>query len=124
RHAFFQHPSAPSARTDPVTSADVLFSFQINKQQSASILHSYTTNIASMSAPDPFTFVVTTNQPFAAMYSTASAISILPKYLWQSIPNPVHYGNANPIGSNAMYYYTPNATSRSTIVLRRPPHDY
>ena len=123
-NAFFTDPTAPSVRTHPVTSADVLFSFQINQQQSASILHSYTTNIASMSAPDPFTFVVTTNQPFAAMYSTASAISILPKYVWQSIPNPVHYANANPIGSNAMYYDTPNATFGSNIVLRRNPNYY
>src|SRR3989442_73846 len=123
-NAFFTDPTAPSVRTHPVTSADVLFSFQINQQQSASILHSYTTNIASMSAPDPFTFVVTTNQPFAAMYSTASAITILPKYVWQSIPNPVHYGNANPIGSNAMYYDTPNATFGSNIVLRRNPNYY
>ncbi len=123
-NAFFTDPTAPSDRSHAVTSADVLFSFQLNQQQSGSILHSYTKNIASMSAPDPYTFTITTNQPFAAMYSTASAITILPKYIWQSVPNPVHYGNNNPIGSNAMYYDTPNATFGSNIVLRRNPNYY
>jgi len=123
-NAFFTDPANPGDRSHPVTSDDVLFSFTLNQQQTGSILHSYTTNIASMSAPDPYTFTVTTNQPFAAMYSTASAISILPKYVWATINNPVHYGNNNPIGSNAMYYDTLNATFGSNIILRRNPNYY
>ncbi len=122
--AYFTDPTNPSDRSHPVTSDDVLFSYQINQQQSASILHSFTINIASMSAPDPYTFVVTTSKPFAAMFSTTSAISILPKYVWAGINNPVHYGNTNPIGSNAMYYDTPNATFGSNIILRRNPNYY
>ncbi len=123
-NAFFTDPANPGDRSHAVTSDDVLFSFTLNQQQTGSILHSYTTNIASMSAPDPYTFTVTTNQPFAAMYSTASAISILPKYVWSTINNPVHYGNNNPIGSNAMYYDTLNATFGSNIILRRNPNYY
>ncbi len=124
KNAYFTDPTNPSDRSHQVTSADVLFSFQLNQQLNASIQHSYATPIAKISAPDPYTVVLQTDQPFAAMYSTASEITILPKYVWQSINNPVHYANSNPIGSGAMYYDTPNATFGSNMILRRNPNYY
>lgn len=123
-NAYFTDPTNPGDRTHPVTSADVLFSFQLNQAQTGSILHSYTTPIVSMATPDPYTFTISTATPFAAIYSTASAIPILPAYVWSGVMNPVHFANSNPIGSGAMYYDTNNATFGTNIILRRSPNYY
>lgn len=123
-NAYFTDPTNPTDRSHPVTSADVLFSFQLNQAQTGSILHTYTTPIVSMATPDPYTFSLSTATPFAAIYSTASAIPILPAYVWSGVQNPVHYANSNPIGSGAMYYDTNNATFGTNIILRRNPNYY
>jgi peptide/nickel transport system substrate-binding protein len=124
RNAYFTDPQNPSDRSHPVTSDDVLFSYQLNQQNDASILNIYTTSITAMSAPDPYTFTITTAEPYAAIYSTAVAVTILPKYVWSSISSPVRFANRIPIGSGATYYDYNNATFGQNIILRRSPNYY
>jgi len=122
--AYFTDPTNPADRSHPVTADDVVFSYNLNRAETGSIYNSYTTEIASITALDSRTVQIVTKKPFAAMNSTASAIPILPKYIWGGIKNPVHYANSVPVGSGAMYYDVTNTTFGSNIILRRNPNYY
>lgn len=122
--AYFTDPTNPGDRSHPVTAADVAFSYNLNKNIAGSIFNSYAVNFVSVSAQDAHTVRIQTKGPFAAMESAASAIPILPEYIWGAVANPLHYQNANPIGSGAMYYDVTNTTLGSNIILRRNPNYY
>lgn len=122
-NAYFTDPANPADKSHKVTSADVYFTYSLNINQSASVQHMYTDAIASMSTPDPYTFVITTKYPYAAMNATGADITILPQYVWSGINNPVHYANSNPIGSGAMYL-DPTSSFGTNIILRRSPNFY
>jgi len=122
-NAYFTDPTNPSDRSHPVTSADVYFTYSLNINETASVQHMYTDAIASMSTPDAYTFTVTTKYPYAAMNGSAADITILPRYVWASINNPVHYANSNPIGSGAVYL-DPTSQFGTNIILRRNPNFY
>lgn len=122
--AYFTDPTNPGDRSHPVTAADVVFSYYLNKNITGSIFNSYAVNFVSVTAVDSHTVRIQTKGPFAAMYSAASAIPILPQYIWGGVANPLHYQNANPIGSGAMYYDVTNTTLGTNIILRRNPNYY
>jgi len=119
--AYFTDPTAPSDRSHPVTSADVVYSYQVEMATKGSILNSYTEQLAGVSAVDTYTVQMVTKQPYAAMYSTASAIPILPQYIWSGYNQPLNAPIKYPVGSGAMYYDNANTTS-NVLVLRKNPN--
>ncbi len=121
--AYFTDPTNPSSTAHPVTASDVVFTYQMQMAQNASILHSYTADIKSVSAIDPYTVQIVTKRPVATMESTAVNIPIMPQYVWSTVKNPVQNNPAYPIGSGGYYYDTANATT-GLAVFRRNPHYY
>ncbi len=125
--AYFTDPTNPGDRSHPVTADDVVFSYNLNMNLSASIFHSYVDTFTAVwyNAADPSTVYMRTPQPFAAMDSAISAIPIFPRYIWGNLANPQNFNNnRNPIGSGAMYYDSVNATFGTNIILRRNPNYY
>jgi len=125
-NAFFTDPSNPGDRSHPVTADDVVFSFRLNLNETASIFNSYTTEFTwqGITALDAHTVQIVTNRPYSGMYTAASVIPIFPMYVWSGVNNPVRYSNANPIGSGAMYYDVANTSFGSNFVLHRNPNYY
>lgn len=121
--AYFTDPTNPGSRAHPVTSADVVYSIQLEMNTKGSIFNSYTQAIASVSAIDTYTVQIVTSYPYAAMYSTASAIPILPQYVWSAYSKPLNAPIKYPLGSGPMYYDVTNTTN-SVLVLRKNPNFY
>lgn len=121
--AYFTDPANPGSTAHPVTAADVVFSYNLNMNENASILHTYTTDIASVNRIDDYTVQIVTKRPVATMYSTTVNIPILPQYIWSTINNPVKYNPRVPIGSGGYYYDSTNSTT-SLAILRRSPNYY
>jgi peptide/nickel transport system substrate-binding protein len=122
RNAYFTDPTNPTDKSHSVNADDVVFSYNMVKDHDASILWSYTAFLDTITKVDDYTVQIVTTAPFAAMNSTLTSIPIFPKYLWQSIADPV----ANeplpyPVGSGAMYY-DPNSDLSSYIILHRNPN--
>ena len=121
--AYFIDPTNPSSTAHPVTAADVVFSYDLQINQTASILNAYTSDIVSVTALDPYTVQIVTDVPVATIYSTAINIPILPEYIWASITDPISYSPQYPIGSGAYYYDTTNSTT-GLAVFKKNPHYY
>ena len=121
--AYFTSPLGPGDRSHPVTADDVVYSFQLQNVTKGSILHSYTSAITSVTKTGPYQVQIVTNGPFAGMYSAASAIPILPQYIWSGYAKPLNAPIKYPVGSGAMYYDYTNTTT-TTLVLRKNPNYY
>ncbi len=122
-NAYFTDPTNPSSRAHPVTAADVVFTYNLQINQTASILNAYTSDLASVTAVGTYTVQIVTKRPVATMYSTAVNIPIMPEYIWSTIKNPVKASPAYPIGSGGYYYDTTNSTT-GLAVFRQNPNYY
>src|SRR5436309_6609397 len=83
----------------------------------------HTAAVASVTKTGPYQVQIVTNGPFAGMYSAASAIPILPQYIWSGYAKPLNAPIKYPVGSGAMYYDYTNTTT-TTLVLRKNPNYY
>ena len=124
RTAYFTDPLNPSDRSHTVTADDVVFSYNMVKDNTSSVLNAYTSFLDTITKVDDYTVQMTTTAPFAAMNSTLTSIPIFPKYLWQGIVDPVaNEPHPYPVGSGPMYYDT-NSDLNSHIILHRNPNFY
>lgn len=127
-NAYFTNPDNPADRSHPATADDVVFTYQIQQNTTASIFNSYTTEIANIWKVDNYTVKLQTKAPFAAIYSTLSAVPILPQYLWSTVSNIVTRmpsAAPYPLGSGAMFYdHTNSSISSGPIILKRNPNYY
>ncbi len=122
--AYFTDPTNPADHSHQVTAADVVYTYNLQAANSASILNAYTQQIASITALDTYTVQIVTKAPYAAMYSTLSAIPIMPQYWWSAQSNPINAKPKFPIGSGVMYYNynLSGANPSSFMVLSRNPN--
>ena len=121
--AYFTDPANPSSRAHPVTAADVVYSYNLQINETASIFNAYVQDIASVTALDTYTVQIVTKRPIATMYSTAVNLPILPEYVWSAQRDPIKYSPSYPIGSGGFYYDYVNSTS-TLAVLRKNPNYY
>src|SRR5207253_3080539 len=83
-------PANPTDKSHPLNADDVVFSYNMIKDNSSSsVLGSYVSFLDTITRVDDYTVRMTTGAPFAAMNATITVIPIFPKYLWQSISDPV-----------------------------------
>jgi len=123
-NAYFTDPGNPSDRSHPVTADDVVFTFNLVQNNPGNIFETYTERIVRVEKVDAHTIRIGFNEPYAAMTSVASAIPILPQYIWSGIGNVLSYRNSVPVGSGALYLDTANSTIPTVMVLRRTPDHY
>jgi peptide/nickel transport system substrate-binding protein len=124
KNAYFTDPAKPTDRSHPVTADDVVFSYNMVNVHNGSVLNSYVSEVASITKIDDYTVQIVTNDPYAAIDSMLTAVTIFPKYLWQNITDPI--ANAPPVivGSGPLYYDTNSNLASGPIILRRNPNYY
>lgn len=84
----------------PLTSEDVKYSIELYRDTPDFIyLPAYPDVFTSVEAPDPTTVVITTDQPVGNFESRMVFMYVLPKHIWESVPDPVEFQNEEMIGS-------------------------
>lgn len=88
---------------EPITSADVAFTIDKVRDPGLAIKSPRRASFegVTIETPDPLTIVFQIKQPYAPFLENAT-MGILPKHIWQNVPNDefdVSYHNIEPIGS-------------------------
>jgi peptide/nickel transport system substrate-binding protein len=119
---FNLHEGAMWHDGQPVTSADVAFTYNMIMQYEAfGLLKDYTSLITSIETPDPATVVITFEGPVANTDERFSAIPILPQHIWEQFPDEaaaLEFENTEMIGSGPfrMTEYRPGEFTRLASV--------
>ena len=132
--AYFTNPYSPSDRSHQVTADDVVYSFELQMNNTGTIFNAYTTSIASVTKADAYTVVFRTRAPYAAMLSAATSVPIFPQYLWSSVWYPGCRGacdpvkntpSVHPVGSNSLYFDIANSSiTTGPLIFKRNPNYY
>lgn len=100
------------------TSADVVYTFDLMKQDAA--LNTNGITFDTVSAPDPQTVVMTFAAPgYTQLYAVAGQTLIVPKATWSSVSDPATYTDTSPVGTGP---YTLSSISSQAITLTRNPN--
>jgi peptide/nickel transport system substrate-binding protein len=124
RNAFFTDPSNPTDRSHPVTADDVLFSYNLVRSNDSSILNAYVAPVVSVTKVDAYTVRMVTSEPYAAIDSMLTSVTIFPQYLWKDIADPLANAPPTPVGSGALYYDSNSNLASGPIILHRSPLYY
>jgi peptide/nickel transport system substrate-binding protein len=104
----------------PFTSADVAYTFNLEKSNQA--LDNYGLPIASATASGPYTVTIKFTKPvYTDLYYIAGKVSMLPQHIWSKIKNPATYTDPNPVGTGA---YTVTKVTPQVLELTANPHYY
>jgi len=104
---------------EPVTSADVKFTYDLMIDKNVGYLFSSLLGgIEDISCPDDYTVVMKTSAPKADMLR--SLTPILPEHIWSSIPDDQLelYTNDNPIGSGPFKFDSKDAANTNWKLVR------
>lgn len=87
----------------PMTAADVAFTFNLLKKNAALDLNSVWSVLSSVTQQGTSNQVVMTFKSPAVpyFYYIADQTPIVPQHIWSTIADPVHYADAKPIGTGA-----------------------
>jgi len=84
----------------PLTAEDVAFTFQYAKEEAAVYFVSALQVLDKAEVISPNRVRFTLNQPFVPFVSNVLCqVFLLPKHIWEAIPNPLEVPNEKPIGS-------------------------
>jgi peptide/nickel transport system substrate-binding protein len=104
----------------PFTSADVAFTF--NDEKSNSALNNYGLPIAGATTSGPYSVTVNFTQPvYTDLYFIAGKIDILPQHIWSKITNPTTWTDPQPVATGA---YMVKSVSPQVLELTANPDYY
>lgn len=104
----------------PLTSADVKWSFDAFKQAKTAYYLSEIKPISSIDVKSPTELVFHLSKPEASFYSlTLANVPILPKHIWAKVKNPTQWSQPNMVGSGPYKLQSFNATGQ-TVLVRNP----
>ncbi len=115
----------------PLTSDDALFTYNLIFAPEYAAVASprrgdFTQHVASVSAPDKYTFVVKTKSPYAPFLATHGQYGILPKHVLGSLPpaaiNTADYNSAPTVTNGAFKFVRWDKGSQ--VVFTRNPGYY
>lgn len=113
-------PNLKWADGKPLTSEDILFTWQaVTDPKTASPYASDFSLVKRADAPDPLTFVVTYDAPYAPALDSWASLHILPKHLLQGQDLHTTAFARNPVGSS--YYKLDKWVHGEHITLTRNP---
>jgi peptide/nickel transport system substrate-binding protein len=117
---FTIRPNVQWSDGQPFTAADVVYTFNLIKQNSALDLQSVWTVLSSV-APVGSDQVVMTFQSSAVpyFYQIADQTSIVPQHIWSTIKDPVNELDKNPVGTGP---YTMSQCTSGNIQYTRNPN--
>ncbi|MDE3203736.1 MAG: ABC transporter substrate-binding protein [Acidobacteriota bacterium] len=102
----------------PFTSADVVYTYNLMKQDTA--LNTNGISFESVSAPDPETVVMTFAAPaYTQLYAVAGQTLIVPQSKWSAVSDPATYPDTSPVGTGP---YTLASIDSQSITLTRNPN--
>ncbi len=102
----------------PFTSADVVYTFELDKKVSA--VNVYGLQIASVTANGKYQATINFTGPaYSDFYYVAEASPILPEHIWSKVSNPATFTDTNPIGTGP---YVLSKFTPQNFVLTKNPH--
>lgn len=117
---FHLKPNLSWADGKPLTSADVLFTWQlVTDEKTRTPYGSDFKLVTKASAPDPLTFVVSYAQPYAPALDSWAGLQIMPQHLLQGQDINTTSFARNPVGSH--YYQLKEWKNGERIVLSANP---
>lgn len=117
---FYLKPNLAWADGKPLTSADVLFTWQlVTDEKTRSPYASDYQLVKNASAPDPHTFMISYDQPYAPALDSWAGLHILPKHLLENQDIHTTAFARKPIGSS--YYQLERWSHGANIQLTRNP---
>jgi peptide/nickel transport system substrate-binding protein len=103
----------------PMTAADVLFTFNYLKQNPAVDINSIWSVISSVSQQGSDEIVVnfkTAAVPY--LFYIAEQMPVLPQHIWSKVSDPVHFTDSNPVGTGA-YVVNPCTPQNITFTANK-----
>ncbi|MGH2478942.1 MAG: ABC transporter substrate-binding protein, partial [Ktedonobacteraceae bacterium] len=103
------------------TSADVVFTFQLLKQNPALDITGASSYFKAVTAPDSSTVVFTLPAPDStALFHLGGGIYIVPQHVWSSVNDPVKFANnSKPVGTGP---YTLASWNTNLVTYQANPH--
>jgi peptide/nickel transport system substrate-binding protein len=98
---------------------DVAFTFNLLKQYPAADSAGLWTALASVTAPDANTVVMTFQKATPTLLPNIEGTYIVPQHLWSSVGDPSKYTNTSPIGTGPMLF---NTFSAQLISYKKNPN--
>lgn len=84
----------------PLTGADVAYTFQLIKRNPSLDLNSIDPTLQSVQQTGPYQVTMRFSQPAATLfYYIADQVGIVPKSIWEKVKNPLTWPDANPVGT-------------------------
>lgn len=106
----------------PLTSADVKFVADFEKQNQFSWKAALLDTVAKIETPDDYTVVFTMSEPVVSfLIEFTYWFRIMPKHVWEKVPDPKTYPNDKPIGAGP---FTFNQWQKSQFVQLDARKDY
>lgn len=130
-YVFKLKPNVKWSDGQPLTSADVLFTYNLFFAPEYEPVNSprrgdFTSHVASISAPDPQTFVIKTKSPYGPTLPTHGLYGVLPKHVLGSIPpagiNTADF-NSNPTVTSGVFKFV-KWDKGAQITFERNPNYY
>ena len=104
----------------PFTSADVAYTFNLAKSNSA--LNTYGLPISGATTSGQYSVTINfTQSVYEDLYFIAGKISMLPEHIWSKIKNPTTWTDPNPVGTGA---YTVAKVNPQVLEIQANPHYY
>lgn len=104
----------------PMTAADVAFTFNLIKKNPAIDLNSIDSLLQTVRQTGPDTVQMTFSAPAVTeFYYLADQVSIVPQSIWKSVKNPLTYKDATPVGTGP---YTIGSCTGQNMNYVKNPH--
>ncbi|MGO9162116.1 MAG: ABC transporter substrate-binding protein [Streptosporangiaceae bacterium] len=102
----------------PMTAADVVYTFNLLKQNKALDLNSVWSVLSSVTQQGSDKVVMTFKTPAVSyFYYIADQVAIVPQHIWSKISDPVKYPDTSPVGTGA---YTIGCTANNISYTANP----
>lgn len=103
----------------PMTAADVAFTFNLIKKNPAIDLNSIDSLLQRVTQTGPYTVQMRFSAPAVTeFYYIADQVSIVPQSVWKSVKNPLTYKDAAPVGTGP--YRVGSCTSQNISYVKNP----
>jgi peptide/nickel transport system substrate-binding protein len=104
----------------PFTSADVAYTFNLEKSNQA--LDNYGLPITGATASGPYSVTISFSKPvYTDLYYLAGKVLILPQHIWSKIKNPTTFTDPNPVSTGA---YMVSKVTPQLLELTANPNYY
>ena len=104
----------------PLTAADVVFTFNLLKQNKALDVNSVWSVLSSVTQKGSNQVVMTFKAPAVTyFYYIADQTAIVPQHIWSTVSDPVKYTDSHPVGTGA---YTMSNCTPQNITYKANPH--